>query len=157
MLLISQCITVFMLHFVILGFKRSKGTCKNSRSRVIIHLLFYSGVSMLAPAPESCRYRCPPVGGTLPAMTACLPEIRSVAGTGGCVWKYRHVHRGEGAHTCTLTNAHTSGHVDTNAHFQRGGKTHRTTHRVLQKVVKRLEKGSNRDLAENEPDSCSDS
>lgn len=64
--------------------------------------LFHSGVSTSARAPESCRCRWRPVRGTLPATTACLPEIRSAAGTGRCAWKYPHVHRGEGTHTRTL-------------------------------------------------------
>lgn len=44
-------------------------------------------------------------------MTVFLPEIRSVAGTGRCVWKYLHVHRGERAHTstCTCVSAHFHG------------------------------------------------
>lgn len=61
---------------------------------------------MLAPAPGWCRYRCQPVRGTPPVMTVFLPEIRSVAGTGRCVWKYLPVHRGEGAHTSTCVSAH---------------------------------------------------
>lgn len=73
---------------------------------------------MLAPALDSCRSRCRPVRGTPPAMTAFLPEIRTVAGTGGCVWRYLHVHRGEGTHACTLTNAHTPIRADSSAHFQ---------------------------------------
>lgn len=63
---------------------------------------------MLAPALDWCRYPCRPVRGTPPVTTACLPEIRSAAGTGGCARKYPHVHRGEGTHTST--------HADTLVH-----------------------------------------
>lgn len=107
----SQCITVLVLGIVIFGFKgkkRQKSNVQYNRNRWIIYLLFYSELSTSAPTLESCRYRCRPVRGTLPVMTAYLPEILSAAGTGGRAWKSRHVHRGEGTHTCSQ--------------LQRGGK-----------------------------------
>lgn len=71
---------------------------------------------MLAPTLELCRYHCQPVRGTLLVMTVYSPEIRSVVGTGRCVWKYLHVHKGEGVDANKGTYG-TLVDADTNIHF----------------------------------------